>query len=359
MYTLTFLLFVLHVVGKSHDEYTLWGYWDPFPLTPFLQTFVDNWHRMNENNTIVILNEANKNEYISRAPPSGYANWAPQMRADWVRTAVIAEHGGFWADTSILFLQPLKEIVPSVDEFFGFGPTVPGSPQVENWFFFAPEGSEIMQEWLEEYELSLAMGPKSYVKLRATEVVGTLYVQPYLFHQLALTTVLQRNNITLALRDCFTDGFSYGDVEWYLSELETLPEIAYESVPLDEEDGSLRRMWEKLPEYPTVGKNFRQMVSSHVALRNLFHKPVSSLPHSTTMIKLLGVSRRAAESFLRSNATILPTSPFATAIPNLDDVRQHHLRQASIGKLDESTAAVVPRMVLALGITLLTWYSTQ
>jgi hypothetical protein len=42
-------------------------------------------------------------DFISIETPKNFERILPQYQADWVRVAVLREHGGFWMDISMVF----------------------------------------------------------------------------------------------------------------------------------------------------------------------------------------------------------------------------------------------------------------
>lgn len=83
--------------------------------------------------------------------------------------------------------------------------------QVENWFFYSPEGSFIVNDWLREYEASIQIGSHNYVR-KVMRKNGWTHGEDYcgggyLFHQLALMNVIYSQDYKVIIGDY---GFNYG-----------------------------------------------------------------------------------------------------------------------------------------------------
>lgn len=96
--------------------------------------------------------------------PDALTRMEIQFQADWIRTNLVYEHGGFWMDASIILNTDLDTLDQSKD-FFGFlvPSDTPQIPQIENWFFGAPKHSPLLKDWVVEHERAIDMGPDAYI----------------------------------------------------------------------------------------------------------------------------------------------------------------------------------------------------
>jgi hypothetical protein len=174
------------------------------------------WHKSSPGYTITMVTLSNYHTYISRRMPDALKTMEIQFMADWIRTNLLYEHGGFWLDASIILHTNLGNLDQTKD-FTGFlVPTDPQIPQIENWFFGAPKHSPVLKSWIHEHEKAIAMGPEQYIQ--ASSHIKEPYGMPYLWHQLCLTNALRTNPDTtvmlyssLATAYYHTNGFSLSE----------------------------------------------------------------------------------------------------------------------------------------------------
>lgn len=138
-------------------------------------------------------------------PPKLYA-FTPTQRADWLRLALLYEHGGVWLDSSVLVFDDIGHCFDAQGvDMDGFG--IPASrpeqgdldprgalfsspPQKkhhavgmqENWGMASAAGNRFVGEWLLEWEGALMEGPARYCNrlLKADRQNGTRIIHPLL-----------------------------------------------------------------------------------------------------------------------------------------------------------------------------------
>jgi len=89
----------------------IWTYWHSIEeVPPFLHVLIEEWARF-PGHEVTILDDNNFTQYVSRAKPANYEILDSRRKSEWVRTAVVYEHGGCWIDASIVLLQPLTDFV--------------------------------------------------------------------------------------------------------------------------------------------------------------------------------------------------------------------------------------------------------
>ena len=135
----------------------LWLYWEQgFEAAPELvRACVDSWRSLNPNWDIHLLDEASAAEWVDmpRLPDT----IASAHKADVLRTRLLAQHGGVWADATAWCLRPLDEWLPVAGYagFFTFSwrnpdariITVPWPRLVGNWFIAAAPENALIAEW--------------------------------------------------------------------------------------------------------------------------------------------------------------------------------------------------------------------
>jgi hypothetical protein len=72
----------------------------------------------------------------------------PQVRAEKIRIALLAQHGGVWADATTYCLRPLNEWLFDMlgSGFFAFANSIPGRV-VSTWFLAAKPSNYIVERW--------------------------------------------------------------------------------------------------------------------------------------------------------------------------------------------------------------------
>ena len=80
---------------------------------------------------IVILNEDNYKQKIKRCVPKTLSMYSIQKKANWIRTAIIAENGGIWMDASILLTESINNWINLKSNFIGINNGI----RIENCVF--------------------------------------------------------------------------------------------------------------------------------------------------------------------------------------------------------------------------------
>ena len=131
----------------------IWTYWhEDINKNELVKKCIENWNICNDYQ-IVVLNDNNINEYISRSQVIETFDRI-QIKSDWIRTAIIYEHGGFWLDASIVLNNSLEEWINHNVDFFGFY-TLNDSKQIENWMFGAPKNSILIKKFCMQRQYSV------------------------------------------------------------------------------------------------------------------------------------------------------------------------------------------------------------
>jgi hypothetical protein len=138
----------------------IWTYWDSTELPLIIQKCINSWRKLNPDYEIIILNNDNYTNYIKYCDILSYpACRFVQRISDFMRIHVINQNGGIWVDASTILNQSLDWVLEKYNqgkyEYIGFNivskETNPDYPAIENWFMAAPQGSNFIQLWLDEF----------------------------------------------------------------------------------------------------------------------------------------------------------------------------------------------------------------
>jgi hypothetical protein len=140
----------------------IYTYWHSPIIPEFVQGCISGWGQMNPNHQVVVLNRVNLADYISRPLPDRFDHVIAQFQSDWVRYAVLAEHGGIWIDASTILTQSLdwlhfRQQAEQVEHvFYYLDDQVSHSLiTVENWFIAALPNTTFMNKWSSEWTFAL------------------------------------------------------------------------------------------------------------------------------------------------------------------------------------------------------------
>ena len=120
---------------------TIWTFWPEDSLGVVIERCVESWIELNPCYTVVILQPHTLSDHIARQRPRYFELRGGQRRADWIRLAVLEQHGGFWIDASFLLTQSLvwvqtRVLLTNTDGAIhkvGSHTTITGYPVLENW----------------------------------------------------------------------------------------------------------------------------------------------------------------------------------------------------------------------------------
>lgn len=144
-----------HPSGK-----TIWTYWDQGidALPAFNRLCILSWKHHNPEWSVVVLDQANIFNHLDRSdlPPEWQKIETATAKADLIRLALLARHGGVWMDSSILLQQNLDELVwdrieqQSLD-LAGFSIRAFSRDQkddvFESWFIACKSNSHLVMRW--------------------------------------------------------------------------------------------------------------------------------------------------------------------------------------------------------------------
>jgi len=143
-----------------------------------------------------------------------------QVRANIVRVSLLAEHGGVWADATLLPSAPLQDWLPEHHSKTGFFCFTNDRRDrlISNWFLTSSKGNTLMTRWKERYcdyfrtprrlnktgprhvriaqSLRAHLAPSSFgdEKVAARSQYYPYYIQHYLFAQVVESNPLARES---------------------------------------------------------------------------------------------------------------------------------------------------------------------
>lgn len=110
-----------------------------------------SWEVGNGGWKIVTLTRSNIGQFVSDrniCAAAGNLALPPEAYSDRLRIALLAQHGGVWADATTYCLRPLDSWLPNalVSGFFAFDRPAPDR-LLSSWFLAAKRGNYIIQRW--------------------------------------------------------------------------------------------------------------------------------------------------------------------------------------------------------------------
>lgn len=138
-------------------------YWaDGFDQAPeVVQLAVRSWKLLNPDLELVLLDDGNVSQWVDDSPRvESWDQFDLQKKSDLLRMLLISQHGGFWADATLVCTRPLDQWL-NFDSTSGvvFLRTPRGKNRfLQSFFLGAQPGSVFISTWLEEFERVLTCG---------------------------------------------------------------------------------------------------------------------------------------------------------------------------------------------------------
>ncbi len=205
-------------IKSNNREYPkiIWSYWNTSELPKLQKNIYERRVRLLPDYKHVVLNQNTIPNYIQREPPKGFYELKPQAQSDWVRLALLEQHGGCWMDIAIIINSPkdfeniYADAIKKGADVTGFyleHMTIPKRPLsfFESWFILAPKDSKLIKEWLNQFEKAIIMGFENYRKLTEVpyecqniyESFGT-YLTVHVTFRVALKDIEKDNPVVIA-----------------------------------------------------------------------------------------------------------------------------------------------------------------
>ena len=164
---------------------------------PWLQKkVVESWRINNPNWNIHLIDSKNINNYVSDINYINNEFITMQTKADIIRLSLLKNHGGVWADATLLCMQPLEHwiyeaIQPSnfwmyrsKGKYLKLGPDK--SPTV--WFIISVHNEYIINKWKEECDCFWNNIVKEYPYFFLDTLFQKIFYNDQKFKQLWLKT---------------------------------------------------------------------------------------------------------------------------------------------------------------------------
>lgn len=144
----------------------LWIYWaqgeSESPL--IVQKCISSWRKHNPDWEITILDANNLKQYVQF--PTLSESLPLRYHANLLRTKLLNQYGGVWADATTYCHRPLSEWLPLVSNsgLFMFG-NAAQDRDIENWFIASTKNNPLIHSWqnrLEKYYLKMKRKHPSY-----------------------------------------------------------------------------------------------------------------------------------------------------------------------------------------------------
>lgn len=138
----------LSVKGKTIWLVWLQG-WDQAPW--LVQQVRKSWEQLNPGWNVELVSEANLKDYVRIPYLDSWQSHiiSPAAKSDIIRLHLLAEHGGVWADATMLCMMPLDNWIYAALEPTGFwmyhGRDYGRGPA--SWFMISMRGSPIIRAW--------------------------------------------------------------------------------------------------------------------------------------------------------------------------------------------------------------------
>lgn len=135
---------------------TVWSYWesDSPDLPPIVEICVKSWSATGAAASVNFLTPETLCDYLDPTDlPKRFGQMPPVKKANAVRLAVLARHGGHWCDAGVLLTAPIGPWIAqrsATPGFFVFR-DVDRSRVLDTWFISGTPASLFLREWANHY----------------------------------------------------------------------------------------------------------------------------------------------------------------------------------------------------------------
>ena len=186
----------------------IWSYWHSADLPPVVAACAANWRRHAPGYTVHVLHRDTAPAALGNRPlPLAFDTWPAYRQADWLRVALIGQHGGLWLNASLFLTRSpewLLALATRKRGFAGFhlrgGDPLAGEagawPYLENWCFAAPPQDRFILAWEAELRWAMALGETTYLDRLGDarhELLAGIDAPHYLIMHVAARVVLRRD----------------------------------------------------------------------------------------------------------------------------------------------------------------------
>jgi hypothetical protein len=147
----------------------IWSYWHNRDIPSDTRMMFERRALRLPNYKHIIVHEDTIQQYISEPLPANFNKLIHQHKADWVRLALLRDHGGCWMDASIIINDgaAIDRLFDEADAtqaqltaFYLEGRTYNKIPStfIENWLLIAPKDSPLIRAWFDEFNYAITVG---------------------------------------------------------------------------------------------------------------------------------------------------------------------------------------------------------
>jgi hypothetical protein len=154
---------------------------------------VESWRINNPEWTLHLINIDNLKDYVNDIDYIYEKNINPQAKSDIIRLSLLKNHGGVWADATMLCMQPLDHWVHDAVEssgiwmYHGHGGGMSKEIGPASWFIVSKPESYIITKWKETCD-NFWLSEQPYTYFWMDECFKTLFYSDEIFRDLWLVT---------------------------------------------------------------------------------------------------------------------------------------------------------------------------
>ena len=141
--------------GINKTIWLLWLQgWDEAPWLP--QQVKKSWEIQNPDWKVELVNRDNLKDYVTDIDYVYQDSISPQAKSDIIRLSLLKNHGGVWADATLLCMEPLDNWIGGATApsnfwmYHGTGGGMNVKQGPASWFIISGKGSEIITKWKKE-----------------------------------------------------------------------------------------------------------------------------------------------------------------------------------------------------------------
>lgn len=195
----------------------IWIYWDSINPNPLIDICLDSVKKHCSDYEIHILNEQTVEQYIGKIPQFKVELPVANI-SDYIRLALLSKYGGIWMDASIFLTENFDWVYEKYnyqDAFVLYSDdctTDLSNPITETWLIFAPENSQFVRDWFDEFTACITSEhPHTYFSEIYTnkEFLQNIIDYNYLLSYLAAISILRKNKYNLLYANSGALGHYY------------------------------------------------------------------------------------------------------------------------------------------------------
>jgi hypothetical protein len=185
----------------------IFTFWHSEDLHPIVKIHIDNWKKKLPEWEIILITMKNIHEYIPKSYYSQFKDLIYQHFADHIRLYLLEKYGGVWMDGSILIKNSLfinnmyDNMIKNKNDIGLFEYSIKSSNKhayLENWFIMAPQNSDIIKIWKNDFDKCYNVGEdkcrKDIIK-SGIDIENTIKSNNYLMMHAIMNKLYFQNKI--------------------------------------------------------------------------------------------------------------------------------------------------------------------